>query len=130
LTVPLSVLDTANAANLTALRGALNATESIGVANDTPDVTIFAPTNEAFQSIGSALANLSTDDLANILAYHVVEGTVGYSSTLENGTSLQTVGGGNLTITIDANGTVFVNAAEVITANVLVANGVVHIIDK
>ena len=59
----------------------------------------------------------------------VVNGTVGYSSTLKNGTSLTTLSGGKLTITID-NGNVFVNDAKVITPDVLVANGVVHVIDK
>ncbi|KAF2263794.1 Fasciclin-domain-containing protein [Lojkania enalia] len=130
LTLPLSVLDTLNIADLTALRGAVNTTDSISAVNDTPDLTIFAPTNEAFQSIGSALQNLTDEDLANILSYHVVNSTVGYSTDLENGTSLQTIQGSNVTITIDTNGTVFVNAARVVTPNILVANGVVHIIDN
>ncbi|KAF2019740.1 FAS1 domain-containing protein [Aaosphaeria arxii CBS 175.79] len=129
LTLPLDLLDTANAANLTAVRGAINATDLIDVVNYTPDVTIFAPTNEAFQSIGSAFEN-ATDILGSVLAYHLINGTVGYSNTLENGTSLQTANGANLTITIDGNGTVFVNSARVVVPNVLIANGVVHIIDE
>jgi uncharacterized surface protein with fasciclin (FAS1) repeats len=130
LVLPESVLDTANAANLTSFRGALNATDSISFVDETPDLTIFAPINEGFQRIFSALQNASTEDIANVLAYHVVNGSVAYSTDLSNGTSLQTANGANLTITIDANGTVFVNAAEVVVPNVLVANGVVHIIDK
>ncbi|ORY10425.1 FAS1 domain-containing protein [Clohesyomyces aquaticus] len=129
LTVPLNVSDSAAAANLTSLRGALNATDLLSAVNETPDLTIFAPTNAAFQSIGSALGNLSTEDLAGILTYHVVNGTVAYSSDLESGMQVPTIQGGNLTITIE-NGTVFVNGAKVITPNVLVANGVVHIIDN
>jgi len=46
-----------------------------------------------------------------------------------NGTNLTTMNGMNLTITVD-NGTVFVNSAKVVTPNILVANGVVHVIDK
>ncbi|KAF2473461.1 FAS1 domain-containing protein [Lindgomyces ingoldianus] len=130
LTLPISVSETASTANLTSIRGALNATNLTSIINETPDLTIFAPTNGAFQSIGSALANLSVSDLADILTYHVVNGTVAYSASLMNGTSIQTVQGGNITITIDANGTVFVNSAKVITPNVLVANGVVHVIDN
>jgi uncharacterized surface protein with fasciclin (FAS1) repeats len=57
-----------------------------------------------------------------------VTGTVGYSPLLTN-TTLKTVGGGNVTITVE-NGTVFVNSAKVVTPNVLVANGVVHVIDR
>ena len=92
------------------------------------NVTIFAPNNQAFQNVGSGL-NIADEDITNILNYHVVNGTVGYSSDLENGTTLQTLHGNNLTITI-RNGTVFVNAARVVTPNVLVANGVIHIIDQ
>ncbi|KAF2687184.1 FAS1 domain-containing protein [Lentithecium fluviatile CBS 122367] len=130
LTLPANVYDTAGAANLTSLRGAANATNLLDTVNNTPDITIFAPTNEAFNSVGDSLESLSEEDLANVLGYHVVVGTVAYSSTLGNGTSVQASNGGNLTITIDGNGTVFVNSARVLTPNVLVANGVVHIIDN
>jgi uncharacterized surface protein with fasciclin (FAS1) repeats len=68
-------------------------------------------------------------EITSILTYHVVNGTVGYSSDLKNGTSLMTLEGGNVTITI-MNGTVFVNDAKVVVPNVLVAGGVVHVIDK
>lgn len=37
--------------------------------------------------------------------------------------------GGQLTITVN-NGSVFVNSARVVLPDVLVANGVVHVIDK
>lgn len=130
LSIPESVSDTASAANLTALRGALNRTNLIDAVDSTPDLTIFAPTNEAFQSIGSALANVSDEALASVLTYHVINGSEPiYSSDLSNGTTVQTLNGKNLTITIE-NGTVFVNAAKVVTPNILVANGVVHLIDN
>lgn len=128
LTIPASVLDTASAAGLTSLRGALNATDRLEAAS-APDLTIFAPNNEAFQSIGSALSNLSVSDLQGILDYHIVNGSVRYSSTLENGTTLTAVNGDELTITVE-DGNVFVNAARVIVPNVLIANGVVHVIDN
>jgi len=130
LTVPPNVTLTASAANLTAFNGALNATKLAGAINTAKDLTIFAPNNEAFQSVGSALTNLSTDDLSNILSYHVVNASsVGYSSTLMNGTTLTSMGGMNLTITV-SNNTVFVNSAKVIVADLLVSNGVIHIIDN
>ena len=64
-----------------------------------------------------------------LINYIVVNGTVGYSSKLMNNTMLKTMAGNNVTITIN-NGTVFVNSAKVVTPNVLVANGVVHVIDN
>lgn len=111
------------------------------------DLTVFVPNNAAFEAIGSAVGNLTMEQLAGILAYHgklppcqictllstlttaVVNGTVGYSSTLMNGSKLTAMNGEMLTITID-NSSVFVNSAKVVQADVLVANGVVHVIDK
>lgn len=52
---------------------------------------------------------------------------MGYSTLLSN-TTLPTVGGGNVTIRVE-NGSVFVNSAKVIIPDVLVANGVVHVLD-
>lgn len=128
--MPETVSDTLTTANLTGLRGALNATDLLDAVDAIPDVTIFAPSTEAFANIGSALANASTEDIASILTYHVVNGTVGYSSGIANGTVLTTLNGANLTITIGEEGRIFVNSARVTIADILVANGVVHVIDE
>lgn len=130
LVLPVNVSDTLTTANLTGLRGALNATNLLDAVDTTPDVTIFAPSTEAFENIGSLLANASVENITSILTYHVVNGTVGYSSNLENGTTLQTLNGANLTVTIGDEGRVFVNNARVTIADILVANGVVHVIDE
>lgn len=130
LVLPEVVSDTLTTANLTSLRGALNATDLLEAVDTTPDVTIFAPSSQAFQDIGSALANLTTEQASNILTYHVVNGTVGYSSGIENGTVLTALNGQNLTITIGEEGRIFVNSARVTIADILVANGVVHVIDE
>jgi hypothetical protein len=113
---------------VTALVGALTQANLASTVDSLHDVTIFAPSNAAFQAIGSAVGSLSTAQLASILEYHVINGTVGYSSLLTNET-IKTVQGGSVTITIE-DGSVFVNSAKVIVPNVLVANGVVHVIDK
>lgn len=128
LVIPEAATDTLSAANLTSLRGALNATELIDTVNTTPNLTIFAPTNEAIQNVFSAFANLTTEQISDVLTYHVVSG-LGYSSGLENGTELTTVNGESLTITIGEGG-VFVNNARVVVSDVLIANGVVHVIDE
>jgi uncharacterized surface protein with fasciclin (FAS1) repeats len=128
LTVPLSDSATAVAAGLTSLAGALTMANLVSTVDGLKDVTIFAPSNAAFQAIGSAVGSLTTDQLTSILTYHVVVGSVGYSSILTN-TTLKTVNGGSVTITVEG-GSVFVNSAKVIIPDVLVANGVVHVIDK
>jgi uncharacterized surface protein with fasciclin (FAS1) repeats len=113
---------------LNSLRGALNATNLLDTVNNLPNVTIFAPNNAALQAIGGSLSNLTTEQISSVLTYHAVPGVLGYSSGLKNGTVLPTVNGANLTVTIN-DGRVFINNARVITPDVLVANGVVHVID-
>jgi len=128
LTMPQNISTTAVAANLTSATGALMSAGIVETLDDLMDVTVFVPNNEAFTAIGSALPNMTKEQLTSILEYHVVNGTVGYSSMLSN-MSLMTMGGMNVTISM-SNGSVFVNSAKVVTPNVLVANGVVHVIDK
>ncbi|MCJ1259640.1 hypothetical protein MMC24_007479 [Lignoscripta atroalba] len=129
LTPPQNISTTAIAAGLSSVAGALTSAELVEAVDTTPDLTVFAPNNAAFQAIGSSLSNMTMESLAGILQYHVVSGMVGYSSMLMNATSLQTMQGSNVTITIN-NGSVFVNSAMVVLPDVLVANGVVHVIDN
>merc|ERR1711904_578898 len=113
------------------LRSAVGALTVAGLADavDTMmDATFFVPDNAAFQAIGSALATSTPQELARILQYHVVNGTVGYSSMLTNGSTLTTMDGIPVTITIQ-DSEIFVNSARVVTQDVLVANGVMHVID-
>ena len=126
--MPANLSTTAIESNLTSLAGALIRLDLLDALDTTPELTVFAPNNEAFQNIGSALGNLTDEELTAILTYHVLNGTVAYSSTLED-TTVETSAGSEVTITIDDD-RVFVNGAEVVLADVLVANGVVHVIDK
>lgn len=96
--------------------------------DETKDLTVFVPSNDAFAAIASIAANASVETIATVLKYHVIAGSVLYSTDLKN-TTVKTLGGGSITVTV-ANGSVFVNQAKVIIPNVLVANGVVHVIDS
>ncbi|KAI9755044.1 MAG: hypothetical protein M4579_004447 [Chaenotheca gracillima] len=128
LTPPQNISTTAGAAGLTAIAGALTAADLVATLDSLMDVTVFVPNNDAFLAIGSALPNLTTEQLTSILEYHVINGTVAYSSTLSN-TSVPTLAGPDVTISI-VDGSVFVNSAKVILPDILVANGVVHVIDN
>lgn len=129
LTLPQNVSATAIALNLTSAAGALTTLNLTSTVDTTADLTLFIPNNAAFQRIGGNLANLSTDELTSILSYHVVAGPPLYSTDIMNGSSVTTLQGTNLTVTTDGNAT-FVNNAQVIRPNVLVANGVIHVIDR
>merc|ERR1711988_925707 len=128
LMIPGNLTSTAQNANLTAFLGAAVNASVASTLLGAEDLTIFAPSNAAFQDIGSLVGNLTMDQLANILSYHVIEGTVAYSSDLSN-TSLTTLQGDDVEITI-ADGAVMVNNATVVNANILFAGGVIHVIDQ
>merc|ERR1712070_171980 len=128
LMIPGNLSSTAQNANLTAFLGAAENASIASTLLGAEDLTIFAPSNSAFQDIGSLVGNLTMEQLANILSYHVINGTVAYSSDLSN-TSLPTLEGSDVQITI-SNGSVMVNNATVTNANILFAGGVIHVIDQ
>lgn len=127
LTIPGSIADAATAANLSSLAEAVVATNLLSVVEGIEDITLFAPTNEAFAAIADVAATLSPEELAAVLQYHVVAGTVAYSGELESG-EVETANGASINIEVSDSG-VKVNDATVVVADVLVANGVVHVID-
>ncbi|KAN0112317.1 Fasciclin domain containing protein [Hyaloscypha variabilis] len=133
LTVPLSASASAVDSELTALAGALTQTNLVTTVNSLQDVTIFAPSNAAFQAIGSATSSLTTNELSSILEYHVIAGTVGYSTLLTSGLAnetLPTVLGGEEVAIESVDKKVFVNSAQVTITDIIVANGVMHVIDN
>jgi uncharacterized surface protein with fasciclin (FAS1) repeats len=105
--MPMNVTSTLANANLTAAAGAIKSAGLVQALGNMKDVTIFAPNNDAFNAIGSVVANLSATDLAGVLEYHVVSNAVAYSSMLKNET-ITTLDGKNLTISI-INGAVYVS---------------------
>ena len=128
LTIPENVTATAAAADLSELVDAVTAAGLGETIDSLEEVTVFAPSNEAFEAISDTVAELSEEELAEVLQYHVIDGTVGYSTGLEDGATLETVQGESVTIRI-IDGDVYVNDAQVIIADVLVSSGVVHVID-
>jgi uncharacterized surface protein with fasciclin (FAS1) repeats len=133
LQLPSNITDTAVQLGLRSAVGALQVAGLADAVDMLKDVTCFVPYNEAFQAVGGTLATASPDELMRILEYHVVNGTVAYSTDIMNGTNLTSYNDLQLTISIykdsKGNDEIFVNSAKVITPNVLVANGVIHVID-
>jgi uncharacterized surface protein with fasciclin (FAS1) repeats len=92
--------------------------------------TVFAPTDEAFAALPEGLLEKllleeNLDVLVSILTYHVVAGTV-LAADVTDG-DVATVEGS--TITLATTGGVTVNGANVVLADVLASNGVIHVID-
>jgi len=94
--------------------------------------TVFAPTDEAFAAVPKETLDALLADpkgaLTDVLTYHVVPGKV-MSTDLSDGMQAETVNGQPLDITIEDDGTVKVNGATVVTADIETANGVIHVID-
>jgi uncharacterized surface protein with fasciclin (FAS1) repeats len=95
--------------------------------------TLFAPTDEAFAAlpegtVESLLQPENQQQLADILLYHVVPGTVmsgDLTDDMEADTALE---GQSLTIDLDSG--VMVEGATVTTADIEASNGVIHVIDS
>lgn len=92
--------------------------------------TVFAPTDEAFAALPEGLLEKllleeNLDLLVKILTYHVVSGTV-LAADITDG-DVATLEGQN--VTLDTAGGVIVNGANVVVADVLASNGVIHVID-
>ena len=113
------------------LQVALEASNLNDALNGTGPFTVFAPTDDAFNALGSDLIDDLLENpggaLSNILLYHVVSGTA-LSSDLSDGQSITTLYGDNVEVTINQDG-VFINDAQVIIENLSAGNGVVHVIN-
>ncbi|MTB52329.1 fasciclin domain-containing protein [Lewinella sp. W8] len=92
--------------------------------------TVFAPTDDAFAALPAGTVETLLGDsatLANILLFHVA-GLEALSTDLSDGQRVMTLQGGDVVVTINADG-VFINDAQVTMADVDATNGVVHVID-
>lgn len=125
---PANLTDTLNSFNYTSFEGAVYAADLVETFTTQPNVTIFAPADSAFQALGPAIANMTSDELATILDYTILPQIV-YSTGLTNGTKLLTQQGENITVMHSGNN-VYINSAQLIQSDILIANGVLHIIDN
>jgi uncharacterized surface protein with fasciclin (FAS1) repeats len=97
--------------------------------DNTPQSTFFIPSNAAFAAAGVADGSSSSKDAAtSIVNNHVVTGTTGYVPDLQNGQVLTSQSGAQLNIAKDGNGQVSVNGVPVIQSNLILPNGVAHVL--
>ena len=94
--------------------------------------TVFAPTDAAFEELSGATGItvnelLGLEGLTDLLLSHVV-GANALSTDLSDGQSITTLLGDDILVTISATG-VFINDAQVVVADLVADNGVVHVID-
>jgi uncharacterized surface protein with fasciclin (FAS1) repeats len=131
---PKDIVDTAvSAGSFNTLAAALKAADLVGALKGEGPFTVFAPTDEAFAKLpAGTLENLlkpeSKDTLKAILLYHVVAGKI-MANDIGSSATPSTLEGTTISVKADAKG-VTVNGANVIKADVIASNGVIHVIDQ
>ena len=118
--------------DFTILTAALEKAELASALQGEGPFTVFAPTDEAFEALLSALGITAEDllnhpQLADVLLYHVVSGSI-LSTDLQDGMTAETLGG--QTITVDLTDGVKINNSSVVAADIEASNGVIHVIDS
>jgi len=119
-----------NSSDHTTLKVAIDACALNGILSDPGSLTLFAPTDAAFNllpagTVTALLADIPT--LTDILKHHVVGASV-MSGMLSNAQVVTTLLGTDVIVTINSMG-VFIDNAQVTVADIVADNGVVHVID-
>lgn len=94
--------------------------------------TVFAPTNDAFDALPEGtLESLleDTDQLRSILTYHIIGEEISSSDVPSEETQVETLNGGSVRV-MSSYGTVMVDTATVVIADIEASNGVIHAIDS
>ena len=96
--------------------------------------TVFAPDNDAFAALLTAIGQSSLDDvpesvIKSILEYHVISTASILSTDLSDGQKATALSGEEVSVTINQDG-VFISESKVLTPDVEASNGVVHIMEN
>jgi transforming growth factor-beta-induced protein len=135
--VPPGVLNVVQMAQLNAdFSSLVNAVVATGLTGTLSDanatLTVFAPTNAAFQAADAVVQTLSTAQLTTVLTYHVLD-TVVLSTAIPFGTPVGTEAGQDITINNPGNPTIADTTgtpANIVAVDINASNGVIHVIDK
>ncbi len=119
--------------NLSSLVGALtnggNTLFTDLLSNEEEDFTVFAPNNAAF----TAFTNPNGNDLNAILSNHVIVGAATFSAGLSNSyvsTAAEFAANENLSLYINTDDGVTLNgSSNVVLADIVASNGVIHVVD-
>ena len=138
VTIAVVVMERAEAEDdpeFTSLQEAIVASGTVsGLLGEDGPFTLFAPTDEAFDEfpaeVMDALLN-STISVQSTLSYHVVEGIYTSEDLADmDGEALETLlPGSTIMITVDEDGTIFVNDNEIVESDIEASNGVIHVIE-
>jgi transforming growth factor-beta-induced protein len=115
---------------LTSLLTTINRTNSWDEWNTKPGITCLAPDDGAFGQIGNIQNTASLAALNTALDEHAIDGAQ-YLTAFKHGDVFTTDAGTKVTVKVDTEtGQVWFNDARVVKGNLVVGNGVMHVIDK
>jgi transforming growth factor-beta-induced protein len=132
----MSLIDVAvNNGSFTTLVAALQSTGlDATLADLDTNYTVFAPTDAAFAKLpAGTLASLTAEQLSNILLYHVLPGKVMSDAAItvaQSSENIVEVANGGMVSLSFVDAMLFVNGAQVSTADIMADNGVIHVIDN
>mgnify|MGYP001942690620 CR=1 FL=1 len=132
----MSLVDVAIAnGNFTTLVAALQSTGLDTVLSDLDsDFTVFAPTDDAFSKLpAGTLDSLTSEQLTNILLYHVLPGEVladGAITVAQSMENMITMANGDKASLSFTDSMLFFNGGKVSAADVMADNGVIHVLDN
>jgi uncharacterized surface protein with fasciclin (FAS1) repeats len=120
------------AGSFSTLLAAAQAAGLVDALNGDAPLTVLAPSDAAFAklpagTVDSLLLPENKQKLANLLKYHIVSGRVYSDQAIKLG-SASTLQGQTVTIA-SKGGTVMVDNATVVAADIDASNGVIHVID-
>ena len=131
---PADIVDTAVAADdFNTLVAAVQAADLVDALKGEGPFNVFAPTDAAFAAlpegtVDTLLLPENEAQLQAVLTYHVVAGS--YMSDIAAGSyDLETLQGSTVNVVVGEDGSVTVDGANVITADIEASNGVIHVID-
>ncbi|TMP61215.1 adhesin [Pseudoalteromonas sp. S1610] len=132
-----NIIETAQqAGNFSTLLAALDAASlTSALADESSEFTVFAPTDAAFEAIGSNFLNTLLANptvLADILKQHVLVGSVDSVTAMSlNGQSAETLLGNTLPVAINAETNMLsFGGANIVVKDIMTTNGVIHVIDS
>ena len=131
----MNIVQTANSSGLTTLVAAIQAANLTMTLSNPGTCTVFAPNNAAFAKLpAGTVENLlkpeNKNQLTQILLYHVImyNWTSEYILNMTLPMDVKTLQGSS--IKLSKNGSnIMVNTANIIQANVMATNGIIHVID-
>lgn len=128
------IVDTAvSAGAFNTLVAAVQAADLAATLKSDGPFTVFAPTDEAFAklpagTVETLLKPENKHQLVEVLTYHVIAGKVLSTDLAGKRLEAGTVQG--TTVDIDATDGVRVDGANVVQADIMTSNGVIHVIDR